>query len=251
MKSTEHIDYLLRLADNTLILGQRLGEWCGHGPVLEEDIALANVALDLIGQARLLYTHAGALEGRGRDEDALAMRRDAGEFRNFTLLELPRGDYAHTTVRNFLFGAYQVPLWGHLAASADGQLAAIAAKAIKEARYHLEHARDWLVRLGDGTGESHARCQRALDLLWPYTTEMFAPDGVEDTLATAGIAVRSAELQPEWQRTVDAALSEATLARPETTRFMSTGKLGVHSEHLGFVLAEMQFLQRAYPDRQW
>lgn len=246
-----HLDYLLRLADNALVLGQRLSAWCGHGPVLEEDIALANIALDLLGQARMLYSHAGALEGEGRDEDAFAMRRDTGAFGNFTLLELPNDDYAHCIVRNFLFGAYQVLLWERLVASTDAQLAAIAGKAIKEARYHLEHARDWLIRLGDGTEESHRRMQHALESLWPYTAEMFVPDAVEEDMAATGIGVRSATLEPAWQQIVAAALQGATLTQPAATKFLSTGKLGRHSEHLGYVLAEMQFLQRAYPDLQW
>jgi|SRR5438128_1353504 len=251
MTPQQHFDYLLRLADNALLLGQRLGEWCGHGPILEEDIALANIGLDLIGQARLLYTHAGEVEGRERDEDRLAMHRDCGEFRNFTLLELPNGDYANTIVRNFLFGAYELPLWQRLSASADAQLAAIAGKAVKESHYHLEHARDWLVRLGDGTEESQARTQHALEVLWPYTAEMFAPDAIEDAVADAGVGIRSAEISPAFQRTVDEALREATLALPATTKFVSAGKLGWHSEHLGYVLAEMQFLQRSYPNQQW
>jgi ring-1,2-phenylacetyl-CoA epoxidase subunit PaaC len=251
MPADAHLEYLLRLADSSLILGQRLGEWCGHGPVLEEDLALANIALDLVGQARLLYTRAGALEGRGRGEDALAMRRDAGEFRNLTLLELPNGDYGQTTLRNFLFSAYQVPLWQRLQASADAELAAIAAKSLKEASYHLDHARQWTLRLGDGTEESHGRMQRALDLLWPYTAEMFAVDGVEEAVAKDGIGVRSDSFEEAWRSDVEGTLGEATLTLPATTKFLSTGKLGRHSEHLGYVLAEMQFLQRAYPDQHW
>ena len=175
--------YVLRLADSPLILGQRLSEWCGHGPILEEDLALTNVALDLIGQARLLLAHAGALEGAGRDEDQLAFLRTESDYRNFTLVELPNGDFAETVMRNLLFNAYQLHLWEALRQSSDHELAAIAAKSVKETRYHLRHAADWTVRLGDGTEESHARAQSALDRLWPYTLELFASDAVDETAA--------------------------------------------------------------------
>lgn len=251
-----HIEYVTRLGDNALVLGQRLAEWCGHGPALEEDLALTNIALDLVGQARLLLTHAGALEGRGRDEDALAYFRDEQEFRNWTLVELPNGtakhdDYAVTIVRNFLFSAVQVPLWEALARSSDEQLAQIAAKSVKEARSHLRHAADWVVRFGDGTDESHRRAQEALDRLWPYTHELWAADEVERAAAQAGIGVAVAGLKPVWDATVDATLAAATLARPGDTAFVSTGKLGLHSEHLGYLLAEMQVLARQHPGARW
>ncbi len=259
--SAEHVEYVLRLADNALVLGQRLAEWCGHGPALEEDIAATNVALDLIGQARLLLAHAGQLEGKGRDEDQLAFLREAPDFRNATLLELPNGgvasagaasgDYAIAIVRNLLFGAYQVELWQALSKSTDGELAAIAAKSLKEARYHLRHAADWAVRLGDGTDESHERTQAALDALWPYTHELFATDPVEAAVARHGIGVESAGLRRGWLDTVAAVLAEATLALPPDTAFRSTGKLGRHSEHLGFLLAEMQSLHRQHPGATW
>lgn len=259
--SAEHVEYVLRLADNALVLGQRLAEWCGHGPALEEDIAATNVALDLIGQARLLLAHAGQLEGKGRDEDQLAFLREAPDFRNATLLELPNGgvasagaasgDYAIAIVRNLLFGAYQVELWQALSESTDGELAAIAAKSLKEARYHLRHAADWAVRLGDGTDESHERTQAALDALWPYTHELFATDPVEAAVARHGIGVESAGLRRGWLDTVAAVLAEATLALPPDTAFRSTGKLGRHSEHLGFLLAEMQSLHRQHPGATW
>jgi ring-1,2-phenylacetyl-CoA epoxidase subunit PaaC len=259
--STQHIEYLLRLADNPLVLGQRLAEWCGHGPALEEDLALTNVALDLIGQARLLFSHAGRLEGRGRDEDAFAFRRDAGEFRNFTLLELPNagpnaggateGDYGVTIVRNFLFSSYQVLQWEALGKSADAELAAIAVKSLKEARYHLHHAAEWTIRLGDGTDESHSRVQRALTGLWPYTAEFFAVDAVDRAMAAVGIGVDPSSLEAPWRAGALEVLREATLPEPSASKVRSTGKFGVHSEHLGFVLAEMQFLQRAYPGGQW
>jgi ring-1,2-phenylacetyl-CoA epoxidase subunit PaaC len=250
-KPDPHLEYLLRLADNPLILGQRLSEWCGHAPVLEEDLALANTALDLIGQARLLLTHAGAQEGGGRDEDQLAFLRSEREFRNCTLVELPNGDFARTVLRNFLFGAYQLPLWEGLLASRDAQLAAIAAKSLKEARYHLRHAADWAVRLGAGTEESHQRLHAALDYLWPFTAELFAADAVEEAAAAAGVGVTGSSLQPRWEATVLPVLQEAGLSAPACTPFLSQGKLGVHSEHMGHLLAEMQYLQRTYPGAQW
>jgi ring-1,2-phenylacetyl-CoA epoxidase subunit PaaC len=245
------IDYLLHLADNALVLGQRNAEWCGHGPVLEEDIALANISLDLVGQSRLLYQHAASLIGHGATEDKLAYFRDAREFRNFTLLELPHHgplagtasadrDYATTIVRNFLYSAFMLLLWEALQSHEDAQLAAIAAKSQKEVRYHLRHARDWLVRLGDGTGESHARTQAALDHLMPYTREFWA-DADE----------RTAGLQAAWDAIVDEALAEATLKRPATGGHLPRGKQGIHSEHLGFLLADMQSLARAHPDATW
>lgn len=246
-----NIDYLLRLADNPLILGQRLSEWCGHAPVLEEDLALANTALDLIGQARLLLTHAGALEGNGRDEDQLAFLRSEREFRNCTLVELPNGDFARTVLRNFLFSAHQVPLWEGLLGSRDAQLAAIAAKSLKEVRYHLRHAADWVLRLGAGTEESHRRMQAALDYLWPYTAELFAGDAVEEAAAAAGVGLAGSSLQPRWDAAVLPVLQEAALSPPARTPFLSQGKLGVHSEHMGHLLAEMQTMQRAYPGAQW
>jgi ring-1,2-phenylacetyl-CoA epoxidase subunit PaaC len=253
---TFHVDYVLRLADNALILGQRLAEWCGHGPMLEEDIALTNISLDLIGQARLLLTHAGQLEGRQRDEDALAYFRDESEFRNWTLLELPNGegaheDYAVTIVRNMLFSALAVELFDRLATSSDTTLAQIAAKSVKEARSHLRHASDWTVRFGDGTPDSHARAQAALERLWPYTHEWWAADEVERQAAAAGIGPVIAELKPAWDATVDAVLASATLVRPADTPFVSNGKLGVHSEYMGFLLAEMQTLARQHPGARW
>jgi ring-1,2-phenylacetyl-CoA epoxidase subunit PaaC len=260
-ESAAHVEYVLRLADNALVLGQRLAEWCGHGPVLEEDIALANIALDLVGQARLLLGYAGRLEGEGRGEDELAFLREVPQFRNATLVELPNsgvastgaagGDYAVTIVRNLLFSAYQVGLWQALAKSADAELAAIAAKSLKEARYHLRHAADWTIRLGDGTEESHARMERALATLWPYTHELFATDAVEQAVAERGIGVESASLRAEWLAALTPVLAEATLKLPGDSPFRSTGKLGRHSEHLGFLLAEMQSLHRQHPGATW
>ncbi|HEX6736462.1 MAG TPA: 1,2-phenylacetyl-CoA epoxidase subunit PaaC [Azonexus sp.] len=255
-------DYLLHLADNALVLGQRNAEWCGHGPILEEDIALSNMSLDLIGQARLLYQLAAAQQGGECTEDRLAYFRDTHEFRNYTLLELPQHgplsgyaqaspDYATTIVRNFLYSALMALLWEALEKSADADLAAIAAKSLKEVRYHLRHARDWLVRLGDGTEESHARAQAALDHLFPYTREFWAASPAETAAAKAGIGVDVASLQDDWDAIVDAALSEATLTRPEVSGYVTEGKVGIHSEHLGFLLAEMQSLARAHPNGVW
>jgi ring-1,2-phenylacetyl-CoA epoxidase subunit PaaC len=246
-----HFEYLLRIADTSLILGQRLSEWCGHGPVIEEDIALTNIALDLIGQARLLLTHAGALEGRGRDEDQLAFLRREPEFRNLTIVELPNGDFGRTIVRNFLVAAWQRELWQALAASTDAELAAIAAKSLKETRYHVQHAADWVVRLGDGTEESHTRAQSALDLLWPYTAEFFSASPVDDVAVAASIGPAWPSLQAAWKAAVTPVLEVATLAAPAGTPFLSRGKFGVHSEHLGHLLAEMQTLQRTYPGGTW
>lgn len=249
-------EYLLRLGDNALVLGQRLAEWLAHGPQLEEDIALANVSLDLLGQARLWLTYAGKVEGRGRDEDALAFRRDQHEFRNCTLLELPNGvdgerDYALTIVRRMLFDAWQRALLARLAQSADAEIAAIATKAAKENDYHWRHSSDWTIRFGDGTDESHRRAQGALERLWPYTAELFVVDEIERAMARAGIAPAADTLREAWLAGVEPVIGQATLAVPKPTTFLSSGKSGVHSEHLGFLLAEMQFLQRAYPDARW
>jgi ring-1,2-phenylacetyl-CoA epoxidase subunit PaaC len=249
--SPEHVEYVLRLGDNALILGQRLSEWCGHAPVLEEDMALANMALDLIGQARLLLTHAGRLEGRGRDEDQLAFLRTEPNYRNLTLCELPNQDFGRTMMRNFLFSAFQVLLWERLSASSDAELAAIAAKSLKEARYHTQHAGDWVIRLGDGTAESHARAQAALDYLWPYTAEFFAATPVDDAVCTAGVGPAWSELESAWESVVLPVLAEATLTVPARTPFKSWGKFGRHSEHLGHLLAELQIMQRTYPGAQW
>lgn len=248
---TPHLEYLLRIGDSVLILGQRLAEWCGHAPVLEEDIALANVALDLIGQSRLVLSHAGAIEGAGRDEDQLAFLRTEGQFRNATLVELPNGDFGRTVLRSFLFCAFLRELWTVLASSSDTGLAAIAAKSVKESRYHVQHAGEWVIRLGDGTDESHARMQRALDDLWPYTAELFAPTPVDDAVRAAGIGVEWASLRTGWEAVVLRVLDEATLDVPEGSAFLSRGKLGVHTEHMGHLLTEMQYLQRTYPGATW
>lgn len=266
LAQTAPLQYVLRLADNALVLGQRNAEWCGHGPVLEEDIALANISLDLIGQARLLYSHAGVLEGRltgrARHEDDYAYWRRESDFRNWTLQELPHHgplagtaradrDYAVTITRNFLYSALMAELWPALEASRDADLAAIAAKSAKEVRYHLHHAADWMVRLGDGTAASHDRMQRALDHLLPYMNECFAVDAVEQETAAQGVGVLTADLREAWDATVTAVLDDATLRRPAASGFVSTGKHGVHSEHMSYLLAELQGLARAHPGAQW
>ncbi|MBX3618862.1 MAG: phenylacetate-CoA oxygenase subunit PaaC [Rhizobacter sp.] len=245
------VQYLLRLGDTCLILGQRLGEWCGHAPVLEEDIAMANMALDLIGQARAVLTHAGQLEGHGYDEDQLAFLRDERDYRNPTLVELPRGDFAFTVLRNAMVATFLKLLWTRLQESSDTELAAIAGKAVKEARYHQQHAADWVVRLGDGTAESHKRCVQALDELWLYAPELFESDAIDEAAHAGGLGPRWGDLQPAWLDEMRAILDEATLAMLAEAPFRSTGKRGVHSEHMGYVLAEMQTLQRTFPGGVW
>lgn len=243
--------YALRRADDALVLGHQLSAWCGHAPMLEEDIALANIGLDLIGQARALYTYAGEVEGAGHDEDQLAYLRDAGEYGNLLLVEQPNKDFAVTMVRQFLYSAFADPYWRAMTNSADPTLAAIAAKSEKESAYHLRHSAEWLVRLGDGTAESHHRTQSALDALWAYTGELFTMDAAERNLLADGIAVDSGELSDRWNSTVDDVLSRATLTRPPGGWMQSGGRSGRHSEHLGHLLAELQFLQRAYPGAIW
>jgi ring-1,2-phenylacetyl-CoA epoxidase subunit PaaC len=243
--------YVLRLGDLSLVLGQRLGEWVGHAPALEEDLGLANVALDLIGQARLLLSYAGEIEGRGRDEDKLAYLREQGAYFNAILAEQPNGDFGQTIVRQVLIDAFQLELYERMAASRDERLAAIAAKSVKEVRYHLRYSSDWLVRLGDGTTESHTRVQSALDLLWPYTVELFAADDLDRQMAESGIAPELSKVYAAWSARIDAILNEATLRRPADRPHAWHGKRGQHSEHLGYILAEMQYLQRTYPDARW
>lgn len=243
--------YCLRRGDDDLILAQRLGEWCGHGPQLEEDIALTNRALDLLGQARNYLQYAGTVEGKGRGEDDLAYLRDERGFSNVKLVELPNGDYAHTMARNFVFDAWHLPLLQALTTSRDPQLAAIAAKAVKEATYHLRTSSEWMVRFGDGTEESHRRAQTALNELWTFTGELFATDEVENILQQAGIAPDMAPVKAAYDRTVDQVLREATLARPADGYMAVGGRLGRHTEHMGHLLAEMQSLHRAHPGVQW
>ena len=244
--------WLLRLGDNALILGQRLSQWCGHGPVLEEDIALANTALDLIGQAQLWLALAGEVEGKGRSADDLAFLRDAWEFHNALLVEQPNGDFGQTIMRQFLFDAWHVEMLGDLANSRDDRVAAIAAKAVKEARYHLERSQALVIGLGDGTEESHGRMQAALDILWPFVGELTTPDALDQTMAEAGLAPDLGVLAPLYTERVRATLAEATLSPPGTSFAHQGGKTGQrHSEHLGHLLSQMQWLQRAYPGATW
>lgn len=245
------VQYLLRVADTALILAQRTAEWTGHAPVLEEDIALANIGLDLLGQARGMLTRAGELEGAGHDEDQLAFLREERDYRNATLVELPRGDFAVTVVRNTMMATFFKLLWGRLIESSDSEVAAIAAKAIKEARYHQRHSADWLVRLAQGTDKSQQRVSKALGDLWPYASELFADDKVDDAAAQSGLGPRWGALKDAWFAEMQAILDDAGLAMPAATPFLSTGKSGVHSEHMGFILTEMQYLQRAYPGGVW
>ncbi|MGB5131797.1 MAG: 1,2-phenylacetyl-CoA epoxidase subunit PaaC [Steroidobacteraceae bacterium] len=248
---TPHCRYVLRVADTSLILAQRLGEWIGHAPALEEDLGLANVSLDLLGQARMLLSYAGELEGRGRNEDDLAYLREESEYLNATLVEQPNGDFGQTVVRQVLMDAWQLELYERLQHSQDPRLAEIAAKAVKETRYHLRYSAGWLVRLGDGTDESHARVQAALTRLWPFTNELFAADDVDREVAAAGIAPVPDALLPAWSARVDEILADARLERPAVVPFGWQGKQGRHSEHLGYVLAEMQSLHRAHPGAAW
>jgi ring-1,2-phenylacetyl-CoA epoxidase subunit PaaC len=243
--------YTVRLADTALINGHRLSEWCGHAPVLEEELALANLALDLIGQARSLYAYAGEIEGKGRDEDALAYLRDVTAYRNLLIVERPNGDFATTVVRQFLLSAFMHPFWEAMAGSTDPTLAAIAAKAEKEIAYHLRHCGEWTVRLGDGTEESHRRMEEALAEEWPYTGELFEMDEVERGLMACGVAADATRLKGWFDATIDRVLAEATLARPHDGWMQTGGRLGRHSEHLGHVLAELQYLQRTYPGATW
>lgn len=244
-------EFLIRMGDNTLVLGHRLSEWCGHGPVLEEDIGVANIALDLIGQTRFWLGLAGEIEGRGRSADDLAFLRDVWDFRNVLLVELPNGDFGQTLMRQFLFDAWHVAMLRTLTASSEARVAEVAAKAIKEAHYHFERSADLVVRLGDGTGESRRRIQAALDLLWPYAGELFLGDATDAILAEAGIAPDPASLRATWDATVLPVLAEATLAVPAGSFAQKGGRRGIHTEHLGRMLAEMQFLQRAYPGATW
>jgi ring-1,2-phenylacetyl-CoA epoxidase subunit PaaC len=252
-------ELMLRLGDTDVVLAQRLGEWIGHGPVLEEDIALANVGLDLLGQGRMWLTYAGeveaAMSGKGRSEDELAFLRDGSEYRNLLLAEIPNGDFAMTMARQFYFDQFHLLLLHALTRSTDPRVAEIAAKGAKEASYHVERSADWVIRLGDGTEESHARMQRALDSLWMYTGEMFAADAAELALADAGIAVDVSTLRQPWLAAVQEVVVAATLGLPAAEWMQGGngrgGKQGIHTEHLGHLLTEMQHLQRAHPGAQW
>ena len=249
---TSKTDYVRRLGDNALVLSQRLSEWCGKGPALEEDMALINVALDLIGQARLWLSYAGELEGQGRGEDQLAFLRDAHQFHNLLLVELPNGSYADTLARQFLFDVWHYFLLQGLCQSDDARIVEIAQKCLKEVTYHVRRSTDLVVRLGDGTEESHRRMQAAIDDLWMYTGELFTPDALDTAMQQQGLAPALDELQQKWQLHVAEVLQLATLRMPAAGLWMqSGGKQGRHTEHLGYLLAEMQFLQRSYPGAAW
>ena len=251
MTGDDQARWVLRHADDCLVLAQRLGAQVSRGPDLEEDIAGANLAIDLLGQARALLTHAGELEGRGRDEDSLAMERDERAFTNLLLVEQPDPDFAHTMVRQFLFDAWQVPLYEALARSADDVLAGIAQKGVKEARYHLSHSAGWVVRLGDGTDESHRRTAGALHRLWRFSDELFEADDLDLDMADAGLGVDPSTLRPAWEGTVERVLSEATLDRPRGTGSRSGGRTGYHTEHLGHLLSDLQYLHRSHQGASW
>jgi ring-1,2-phenylacetyl-CoA epoxidase subunit PaaC len=243
--------YALRLGDDALVMAQRMGEWIANAPQLEEDVALGNIALDLLGQARLLLAYAGATEGLGRSEDDLAYLRDERSFLNVQLVEQPRGDFAVAMARQLFFSTYQLALYDRLQHSTDQTLAGVAGKAVKEVDYHRDHATQWVLRLGDGTDESHRRMQAGLDAVAPYVDELFSPDDLEWSLAAEGVAVDVATLRPECDRYVDSVLSEATLQRPVAAWAAHGGRQGVHSEHFGFLLAEMQHLHRSHPGASW
>jgi len=245
-------DYCLRIGDTSLILGQRLAEWCGHAPILEEDIALSNLSLDLIGQSRIMLTYAGQVVGEGKTEDDLAYFRDARQYRNLLLSELPNGDFAKTITRLYLISAYNYYVYSHLETSTDSTISAFAGKSVKEVAYHLRHSRDWVLRLGDGTEESHERIQNAVNELWDYVDDMFRADKIDNLLHENKIAPDLTEIRQKWDAEVNDTFSKAKLTIPQVNSFMRTGsREGNHTEHLGYILAEMQFLPRAYPDASW
>jgi len=251
VSETPLVLYTLRRADDALILGHRLSEWCGHAPMLEEDMALANMGLDLLGQARELYSYAAKVEGKGNDEDKFAYLRDVRQYRNLLLLEQPNGDFARTMVRQFFYATFADLYWRAMMRSTDATLAAIAAKAVKEVDYHVDHARSWVVRLGDGTAESHERMQAGLSAMWPFVAEMFTPDPEVAGLVDAGVAVDVAGLRPQWDAEIRAVLEEATLEVPEPAWTARGGRRGVHTEHLGYLLAQLQHIHRSHPGASW
>jgi len=247
----EIVEYCLRLADTSLILGQRLGEWCGHGPILEEDIALTNISLDCIGQARGFYTYAAELEGNGKTEDDYAFLRDEREFRNLLIAEQPNVDFAQTILRQFFVSSFQYYFYDALKSSSDKTIAALAEKSLKEVSYHLRHSSAWVIRLGDGNEESKRRMENAIEELWLYTGDMFDVDQTEKSLIEKSIAVEKSKLKPLWDAKVNEVFSEATLTVPKDVFMLSGSSEGKHTEHLGFILAEMQSLHRAHPGAQW
>ena len=244
-------EYVLRMADDSLILGQRLGEWCGHGPILEEDIALTNISLDLIGQSISLFDLAAALQGEGKTHDDLAFLRFENQYKNVLLVEQPNGDFAMTIMRQFFFDAFRKPFYEALCKSPITQLAAIAEKSLKETRYHLKHTSEWVIRMGDGTEESHARAQAAIDHLWRYTHELFYEDAIDAELQAAAQVPSLKAIETSWLETVKAVFAEATLEIPANNWKFDGGRQGRHSEHMGYLLAELQYMQRAYPNMQW
>lgn len=243
--------YVVRRADDALILGHRLSEWCGHAPVMEEDMALANMGLDLIGQSRALYTYAAAIEGKGRDEDAFAYRRIERDYENLLLVEQPKGDFAVTMLRQFFYAAYAYPYWRAMMTSTDSTLAAIAAKSEKELAYHLRHSAEWVLRLGGGTAEGHRRLGDALETLWPFTGEMFEVDADERALIDQNIAIDPETLRRAWQKTIETTLNEANLVPPESAWMQTGGRQGRHGEAFGHLLTELQYVQRLIPDAVW
>lgn len=243
--------YALRRADDALILGHRLSEWCGHAPMLEEDMALANIGLDLIGQARELYSYAGKVEGAGNDEDRLAYLRDVRQYRNLLLVEQPNGDFARTIIRQFLYSAFADLYWREMMNSPDVTLAAIAARSEKESAYHVRHSSEWVIRLGDGTAESHRRAQDALDDLWAFTGELFHMDDSDRSLIADGVVIDPERLRSAWSTTVNDVVQTATLTLPAKDWMQKGGRSGHHSEHLGHLLSELQSLQRSFPGATW
>ncbi|HOP19075.1 MAG TPA: phenylacetate-CoA oxygenase subunit PaaC [Amphiplicatus sp.] len=251
MRDNPTIEFALRMGDNCLILAQQVGAWCGHAPVVEEDIAFANVALDLIGQTKLWLGYAGELEGKGRSADDLAFLRDVRQFRNCLLVEQPNDEFAKALMRQFLFDAWHHPMLTALTKSSNARIAEIAEKSVKEVSYHLERSHDLITRLGDGSPESHAKMQEALNDLWRFTGELMTPDSVDEALAADGAAPELSDIQAEYTAYMRSALEEATLVAPEKVHMYQGGKTGVHTEKLGHLVAEMQWMQRAYPGLKW
>ena len=251
MENQSLFTFLLRLGDDSLILSQRLSEWCGHGPILEEDIAITNIALDLLGQATFIYEYAASIQGKGKDADDLAFLRLENQYYNTLLVEQTNGNFADTMVRQFFFDVYRKLLLNQLLTSSDAQVAAIAEKSLKETRYHNQHSSEWLIRLGDGTELSHERAQNAINRLWRYTNEMFYTDAVEETLLNQGIIGNISSLKTQWMEEITSVCKMATLVVPEDKGYFGGGRLGRHSENMGYILAQMQYMQRTFPNMKW